>query len=46
MEIIVEVPAEKAEFMLELLRNIRFVKSPRRLRARKALTPALDAKKP
>lgn len=45
MEIVFEVPAEKAEFMLELLRSIRFVKNPRRLRVRKASTPMSDTEK-
>ena len=42
MEIVFEVPAEKAEFMLELLRSIRFVKNPRRLRVRKASEHVAD----
>ena len=36
MEIVFDVPAERAEFMLEMLRSLAFVKNPRPRRAPKA----------
>ena len=39
MEIIFEVPADRASFMLNLLRSINCVKNPRPKRAAKAVKP-------
>lgn len=40
MEIVFEVPSERVEFMLDMLRNLAFVKNPRPKRAPK--TAAAD----
>ncbi|MFD2721129.1 hypothetical protein ACFST9_20610 [Hymenobacter monticola] len=42
MEIVFEVPEDRAAFMLEMLRSITYVSNPRPRRARKAKTVEMD----